>query len=80
MVPLSSHVAHHQLAGVSGPELGQPDIFHRVGQTLHALLHLPAAAVIPLQDGDADVGALGGGVQHSGILFPIAIQILQQER
>ena len=78
-VTLRGQIAHHQLHGVSVLQLCQPDIVHRVSQTLDGLLHLPRACGIPLQKGDADVGGLGRRVEHGGVLFAVAVQILQQE-
>ena len=76
-VPLRGQIAHHQLHGVAVLQLRQPDIVHRVSQTLDGLLHLPRACGILLQKGDADVGGLGGRVEHGGVLFAVAVQILQ---
>ena len=78
-VPLRGQIAHHQLHSVSVLQLRQPDIVHRVSQTLDGLLHLPRACGILLQKGDADVGGLGGRVEHGGVLFAVAVQILQQK-
>ena len=80
MVALRSHITHHQLACAARLQAGKADIFHRVGQTFHALVHLPDAIFVLLQDGDADVGALGRSVQHGGVLLAVTIEVLPQKR
>ena len=79
VVILGGGIAHHQLAAVCILQLGKADILHRFGKTLYALAHLPAFGVIPLQNGNADIGGLGGGIQHCRILLAIAIQVLQHK-
>ena len=80
VVALCGHITHHQLAVIPCAELGQPHVLHRIGQTLHALAHLPRSGVIPLQNGNAHVRALGRGVQHGCILLAVAVQVLQKKR
>ena len=60
-------------------QLSKADVLHRFGKAFHALAHLPASGIIPLQNGYADVGCLGGGIQHRRILLAIAIQVLQHK-
>ena len=79
MVILGSGIAHHQLAAVRILQLGKADVLHRFGKALHALAHLPASGVVPLQNGYADVGGLGGGIQHRRILPTVTVQVLQHK-
>ena len=79
MVTLCGHIAHHQLAGPARLQAGQADVFHGVGQAFHALAHLPDVICVLLQDGNTDIGALGRGVQHGGILPAVTVQVLPQE-
>ena len=79
VVILGSGIAHHQLAAVCILQLGKADVLHRFGKAFHALAHLPASGIIPLQNGYADVGSLGGGIQHRRVLLTIAVQVLQHK-
>ena len=80
MVALCRCITHHQLGGIAGLQLGQPHRLYRVCKALYVLAHMPDVGIILLQDGNAHVGALGGGVKHGGILPAVTVQILQQER
>ena len=77
---MRGEVPHHQLGGGTILQLCQPDIVHCIRQTFDALADLPHACGILLQKCNADVGALGRGVENSGILLAVTIQILQKER
>ena len=79
VVILGSGIAHHQLAAVCILQLSKADVLHRFGKAFHALAHLPASGIIPLQNGYADIGGLGGGIQHRRILLTIAVQVLQHK-
>ena len=79
VVILGSGIAYHQLAAVCILQLGKADVLHRFGKALHALAHLPASGVVPLQNGYADIGRLGSGIQHRRILLAVAVQILQHK-
>ena len=68
MVALCRCITHHQLGGIAGLQLGQPHRLYRVCKALYVLAHMPDVGIILLQDGNAHVGALGGGVKHGGIL------------
>ena len=79
MIILGGGIAHNQLAAVCILQLGKADVLHRFGKTFHALAHLPASGVVSLQNGHADVGGLGGGIQHRRVLLTIAVQVLQHK-
>ena len=79
VVILGGSIAHNQLAAVCILQLGKTDVLHRFGKTFHALAHLPASGVVSLQNGYADVGGLGGGIQHRRVLLTIAVQVLQHK-
>ena len=79
VVILGSGIAHHQLAAVRILQLGKADVLHRFGKALHALAHLPASGVVPLQNGHTDIGRLGGGIQHRRILLTVTVQVLQHK-
>ena len=53
MVALCGHIAYTSWQSSPARSWARPHVLHRIGQTLHALAHLPRSGVIPLQNGDA---------------------------
>ena len=73
---LRSRITHHQLGRAARLKLRQPDIVHRVGETLYRLAHLPAALAVLAQKGDAYIGGEGRGIEHRRILLAVTVKIL----
>ena len=80
VVALCGHIAHHQLAGIARLQLRKAHRIHRVGKALRVLAHLPHSIAALLQDRDADIGALGRGIEHRRILLAVTVQIMDEER